>query len=444
MTNVKTDSRSGANMRAAWYAVALLLLAYIISLLDRIVLSMMVDPIQQDLGLSDLQIGLIQGYVFAIFYALAGLPIGRLVDSRNRRTILAFGISFWGLMTLLSGFSKSFLHLFGARIGVAVGEAVLTPAAGSMLADYFPKEKLARAVSVYLLGGAAGLGLSFAIGGSIYSYLDTHAPLTLPILGHFSAWQLTFFVASLPALLLAPMLMTVREPERRGVVGAHRAGTLRDLRHYLYISRCGISCLFLFNGTNALLHSAFINWMPTVLIRRHNMSIGEIGVDMGIVVGVGAFVGCLGGGWVADYWLSKGVRDAHLRVALVSGIGMGPLAVGAALSPDSTWALIFTGGVFMCALFSGAAGLAGLQLAVPAILRGQVTALYLLVTSILGLGLGPLLVGFFTDIVFQSKDAIHMSLFCVSLIAVPCMIATSLLGMKPFGALITAREASNV
>jgi MFS family permease len=190
-----------------------------------------------------------------------------------------------------------------------------------------------------------------------------------------------------------------------------------------------------------MMHAAFINWMPTVMTRRHNMPIGEVGLDMGIVVGIGALIGYWGGGWLADYWLSKGKKDAHLRVGLVAGIGLGPMAIGAVLSPDASWSLFFTGGVFVFATLSASAGLAGLQLVTPSTLRGQVTALYILVASLVGVGTGPFLVGFLTDVVFGSKNAVHFSLLTTSLIAVPLMIGTSLFGLKPFGQLMKSREA---
>ena len=177
----------------AWYAVVILVVAFIFSFVDRIIISMLVEPLKADLGLSDTQLGLLQGPAFALFYALVGLPIGRWADRYSRRAIIAWGISIWSVMTAVCGLARNFLQLFLARVGVGVGEAALSPAAYSMIADYFPREKLGRAVGVYQAGAFFGAGLSFLVGGLVIQAVAKAGEISLPVIGEVQAWQMVFF-----------------------------------------------------------------------------------------------------------------------------------------------------------------------------------------------------------------------------------------------------------
>ena len=152
---------------AAWYAVFVLLLAYVLSFVDRIILSLLVTPIKEDLGTTDAQMGLLMGFAFAIFYTIAGIPIAKYSDVKSRKMIIAIGIFLWSIMTAVCGLARSFFQLFLARVGVGVGEAALTPAAYSMISDYFSEEKLGRAMAVYKSGAMFGGGLAFIIGGAV-------------------------------------------------------------------------------------------------------------------------------------------------------------------------------------------------------------------------------------------------------------------------------------
>ena len=206
----------------AWYAVAVLVLAFVFSFVDRIVIALLVEPIKADLGISDFGIGLLQGFAFALFYALLGIPIGRLSDRVSRRGIIATGIAIWSLMTAACGLARSFFGLFLARVGVGVGEATLSPAAYSMISDYFPREQLGRALGVYQSGALLGAGIAFLVGGAAVQMLSVYDGQVLPVLGEVRMWQLAFFVVGLPGLLVALLMLTVKEPARRGKASRHR------------------------------------------------------------------------------------------------------------------------------------------------------------------------------------------------------------------------------
>ena len=200
---------------AAWYAVAVLFLAYTFSAIDRQILTLLVGPVRADLVLSDFELSLLQGAAFSLLFVFVGFPVGRLADVHSRRGIIACGIAFWCLMTTACGLSRNFLQLFLARMGVGVGEATLSPAASSLIADMFPPEKRAVAFSVYHLGYPVGGGLALVIGGLILESLDGIDVLTLGWLGEFRAWQVAFILVGLPGLLLVPLMFSFRDPVRQ-------------------------------------------------------------------------------------------------------------------------------------------------------------------------------------------------------------------------------------
>ena len=181
-----------------WYTVGVLTVAYVFSFIDRSILTLLVGPIRVDLGISDTQVSLLHGLAFAIFYTLLGIPIASLADRRNRRNIIAVGVTFWSIATAACGLTRNFWQLFLARIGVGVGEAALSPAAYSMIADSFPPEKLGRALSVYTLGAIAGIGFALIIGGAVIGTVMTATDATLPLVGTVRPWQVVFFIVGLP------------------------------------------------------------------------------------------------------------------------------------------------------------------------------------------------------------------------------------------------------
>jgi MFS family permease len=204
------------NQVYAWYVVGILVLAYTFSFIDRQILSLLVGPMKRDLGISDTQMSLLQGFAFAVFYCLAGLPIGRMVDSRKRVNIISIGVFVWSVMTALCGTAHAYWQLFLYRMGVGVGEAALSPAAYSMIADYFPPKRLGFALGVYGMGVYIGAGLALIIGAAVIGLVSSGGDIVVPLFGEVYAWQLTFFVVGLPGILIALWVWTVREPERRG------------------------------------------------------------------------------------------------------------------------------------------------------------------------------------------------------------------------------------
>lgn len=221
--------------RQANYALFVLLLAYILSFVDRNVMAVLIGPIRQQFDISDFQYSLLHGFAFSMFYIALGLPIARLADRRSRKWIITIGVLLWSIMTCLCGLAKSFSSLFLARIGVGVGEAALSPPAYSLLADFFSPEKLPRAMAIYTLGITLGGGLAYIIGGAVHQHFAATGGTTLPLVGHVQAWQVTFIVVGLPGVLVVGLLSFMQEPARGATAPAqsseHPSVTRRCLFH---------------------------------------------------------------------------------------------------------------------------------------------------------------------------------------------------------------------
>jgi MFS family permease len=200
----------------AWYVVGVLTFVYIFSFIDRQILNLLVRPIRRDLGISDTQMSLLMGLSFAVFYTLFGIPLGRLADSKSRRTIIAGGFALWSLFTAGCGLARNFGQMLLLRMGVGVGEAALSPAAYSIITDYFPPQRRATAISVYSMGIYLGSGLAFIIGGTVAGLASQQELWQVPLVGATRPWQVVFFLVGLPGILLSLLLYTVREPLRRG------------------------------------------------------------------------------------------------------------------------------------------------------------------------------------------------------------------------------------
>src|SRR4051794_33006831 len=259
----------------AWYVVGVLTVAYVVSFVDRQILNLLVEPIERDLGIGDTQMSLLMGFSFAVFYTLFGIPLGRLADSRSRRVIIAVGIASWSVLTAGCGLARKFWQLALLRMGVGVGEASLSPAAYSLIADYFRPERRATAMGVYSMGIYVGSGLAFILGGLVVRFASGREQFDLPLVGPTRAWQLIFFVIGLPGLLVSLLVLaTVREPARRGAraargVGAGGSVPLAEVWAYLSANRATFAYLNV--GVACLTVSSYgmSGWVPTLFARKY-------------------------------------------------------------------------------------------------------------------------------------------------------------------------------
>lgn len=405
------------------YTLAVLLVAYVLSFIDRQILSLLVGPIRNDLGISDFQMSFLQGIAFALFYALLGIPIGRLADRGNRRKLIAAGIFLWSLMTAVCGLAKNYAMLFFARMGVGVGEAALSPAAYSILADSFPPARLARATSIFSLGITVGSGLAFIIGGKVVEMIAGMQPLTLPLLGQLHPWQLTFFAVGLPGIVISLISLTILEPPRRGLLqdaqGKVEAVPLSGVLDFMRSRwRCYAA---IFGGVSllAIVGYGTMAWYPAFLMRTFDMPVGQVGLQFGLIYLIFGTAGSLCSALLSEWFSKRGYRDANVRVMLLVAIAVIlPAAVGP-LMPSATLALLIVAPTtFLQNAYFGVA-VASLQLIAPNQMRAMISAIFLFVANLLGMGVGPSAVAMLTDFVFQHDLAVRQSLAVLSAVAYP-------------------------
>ena len=423
----------------SWYVVGVLTFAYTVAFIDRQILSLLVQPIRSDLGISDTQISLLAGFAFAIFYSVLGVPIARLADRRSRRAIISIGVFLWSLMTAACGLAKSFTSLFLARVGVGVGEAALSPAAYSIMADYFPPQRLARAIAVYAMGLYMGAGLAMIAGSAVVRLVSEAGPMDLPVVGTVFPWQLTFFVVALPGLLVLVGMATVREPKRRDFLAdgssreaAARAATFNEMVGFFRRNLRFIFAHFAGFGLLGTVITAFMVWTPELLRRSHGMDIADAGLAYGILLLVFGTAGPYAGGWTASWLADKGFKDAEMRAALIGGVAMAPLAVLAPLAPGVGSAIALLAAATFALSFPQALPPTMLQLVAPNNLRAQVTAIFMLISVLTAYTVGPILVALMNDYVFRDDAALGHSLAIVSAALTPIGILCLWYGMKPF------------
>ncbi len=394
-------SRAYAN-----YVLGVLFVVYVFNFLDRQVLSILIDPIKEDLGVSDTAMGLLVGLAFAVFYALAGIPIARWADRGSRRTVIAFSLTLWSLMTVASGQARSFAQLALARIGVGVGESGGTPPSHALLSDYFPPQQRATALALYGNGIYVGAGLGIMAGGFLKEAFDD--------------WRLAFYVVGFAGLPLALLVwLTVRELPR----GASESAPVPTgglgffgVMRFLFSRR---SFLWLVIGAccQAISGYSFLNWGAMFLIRVHALSYGEVAAWLGPTIMLGGCTGVTLGGWLAD---RLGRRDErwYMRLpAIVSVAGL-PFAAGFLVLGSPQAALLsFVPFYAISNMYVGPLWSTAQNLARPD-MRATASAVLLFILNIVGLGLGPLLVGVLNDQLagVYGDASIRYSLLFVALI----------------------------
>lgn len=414
--------RNSQSNRYSWYVVVLCMVAYVFSFVDRQILSLMIEPIKADLQITDTQFSLLSGLAFSLFYAFMGLPIAYLADRSSRVKIIAIGVAFWSFATAACGLSKNFLQMFLARMSVGVGEAALTPATYSMLSDMFPKEKLGRAIGLYSMGAFLGGGLAFLVGGYVIEALRDVPAIDLGWLGQVRSWQIAFFIVGLPGVLVALLiLLTIRDPARKVADPSHKA-TIGDGLRFLRRHRSTFTCHYLGFSFFAMCQYALMGWAPAMYIRQYGLTPLEVGYILGGILLVLNTAGVFCAGWLVDVLQKRGRSDA----ALISGmLGAGctiPFVIGSVMAGNLLLSVVLMGpAMFFCA-FCISTSAAAMQVLTPNRLRAQVSALFLLVSNLIGLGVGTTLVALLTDHYFKDPKAVGSSIgIIVSVAGLLCL-----------------------
>lgn len=423
-----TRARDWPRPSQAWYVVGVLILVYLVSLIDRQIMTLLVQPIRRDLGISDTQMSLLIGLAFAMFYVVLGVPIARLADRRPRRVIIAIGVLLWSVMTVGCGFAKNFWQLFVTRIGVGIGEATLQPSAYSMLADYFPPQKLGRAIGAYSTGLFLGGGLALIVGGAVIKSLSGGESFAVPLLGELRSWQLAFLVVGTPGVLVSLLVLcTVREPPRRGLRNkSPQPAKLGELWSFMRQNRRTLTSIFAAFSFGGIMVVGYVAWIPEFIRRTYGWDIAEVGFVFGAQMAVFGTAGALTGGWLLDWLTRRGRPDAALRAAIFVFLLLVPLTVLPPLMPRADLGVALLGPMmFTIGLQQGYSPVA-LQLIAPNEIRAQVIAVYFLVAQIAAIGFGPTIIAVVTDYVFQDDASLRWSMAIVggtcSTLALLCLI----------------------
>ena len=381
---MNTDQNPYNSARARYYALGLLTVVYTFNFVDRQLLSILQESIKADLLLSDQQLGLLTGFAFALFYTLAGIPIARYADRNNRRNVVAIAIALWSFMTAISGLVQNYLQLLLARIGVGVGEAGGSPPAHSMISDIFPPERRASALAFYSMGINFGILFGFLAGGWLNEFFD---------------WRVAFFVVGAPGIVVALFVRyTLREPIRGLMEDRQDVATDTPFLEVLKLlwSRLSFRHLAIGGALNAFAGYSSSNWTASFMIRSHDMSTGELGTWLALIMGVGGAIGVFWGSYIAERLAKFDVRW-YMWMPTITGMICVPFMIATYVVEGAYTALIVSivpGILFNVYLGNSLAmthALVGLRM------RAVASAILFFLINLIGMGLGPWGVGLLSD-----------------------------------------------
>lgn len=407
--------------------LALFLGFYVIAFIDRQVITMMVKPIQAQLGFSELQISWLMGPSFGLFFALCGLLMGGLIDRFSRRWLTTGAIIIWGLATCLCGFAGTFPVLLFGRMGVGVGESALTPAAHSLITEQFPRERLSTALATYSLGSVIGTGLATILGGQLVHLIAEGQPSIVPVIGTVQPWQMVFLAVGVPTVILAPLALLVRERIDRRHSAPAAQGTGMSMLSFFRFCMCNPRLFFglpIGFGMLNIITNSLLSWTPTFMQRTYGWNIADVGLAWGTEHIVAGAIGQIGGAMLVDRLYARGMKDAHVRYQWVGVLIGVPLNILGLLS-GNPWIFLSTMAVYsvLCYPFLGYA-VAALQLHTPAHLRGRMSAWFYAVITVIGSLVGAPFTAWITQSVFVDKAKIGLSMVTVSAIFAPLVVLT--------------------
>tara|TARA_X000000368_G_scaffold399532_1_gene370611 strand:- start:571 stop:1929 length:1359 start_codon:yes stop_codon:yes gene_type:complete len=426
----------------AWFFTSILLVAYIISFIDRQMINYLVVPIKEDMGLTDFEISFIQGWGFVLAYIIFSIPFGRIVDKVNRVRVLIGGIIIWSVATAACGFSKNSWQLVLSRSGVGAGEAALTPASWSIISDLFPVEKRSFPMSIYLMGPYIGQGLSLLFGAQILRIYNEPVTLFESII--VQPWQIIFLIIAVPGVILGLLMFALKDPVRKEVLVSEKEegkDSIKEVFAYVIKNIGAYMPLLIGSAFIVVLLYGVQSWVPTFLHRIHGWEHTRIGDQYGLVALFAGSLGVVSGPMAEKYLTKLNFNAATIIVCIITAVALtiiGPITF-LSLSSDIVLIGIFITSFFITlplALFA-----TSLQNITPNQYRGVVTGLYVFTVNITGYGLGPMVVAFFTDKVFKSEMAIDLSMAAMFLICGPISFFIFYLGRKPFAKALVLKSS---
>ena len=431
MTNSSTSNYPPR--RAGYSAVVVMTLAQVFAFIDRQIPAMLVEPIKQDFSLNDSQIALLGGAAFSIFYAIMALPIGYAVDRYRRVNVLGTGIFVWSLMTTLAGLANSFGRLFGARIGVAVGEAVMAPVSVSLVSDYFPQNKQGKPMGIITAGVYIGIGATLIGGGYLIDYLTDIGGITIPGIGYFKPWQATFLVVGIPGILISIAAFMLHEPRRLGLAQTPEKDSI-SINIFSHLIKNKSTLIPMFAGLifMALIFYSFTFWAPSMMVRTHGLSLTEVGFSLGIITIISSILGTISSGAVVDYLRSKGRTDAPIRTAMFACIFAMPAICLAPIVENVVvaWILI---GIYLFFISSFAPiGLLAVSGVSSNEVKGQMAAVHAFLMMAFGLSLGPQITALFTDFILQDESKLGLAVSLTGGLVLPIAAVCFWMSLKRY------------
>ncbi len=406
----------------AYSTVTVLVLANIMSFIDRQIPSMLVGPIKEDFNISDSEVAILIGLAFSATYAIMALPVGYAADRLQRKLVLGWGICLWSFMTMAAVFATSYNKLLGARMGVAMGETVIAPISVSLVSDSFPESQRGLAMGIVTAGVYVGIGISLVGGGFLIDYLTSLGGLNVPLIGHVKPWQGAFLIAGLPGLFITMAAFLLREPIRQQATNASTKRAIgKDL--VAHIKRHKVTLFLLLSGLmfQAIIFYSFSAWAPTMIVRTYDLTLSEAGATLGLITITASILGTIVAGAASDKLTAKGYRDGPVRAAIVAclmalpAIGLAPLMESITLS----WILLAIY-LFFISSYS-TLGLLAVASVSGSSVKGQMTAFFALLMMISGM-LGPQITAGFTDFVFVDESRLNWSVAITGVLTLPVAI----------------------
>ncbi len=424
-----------------WYVVALLLLVFILSYFDRYILTLVIEPIKKSLHLTDFQVGLLLGPAFSLFNVVMGIPLGWYADRSSRKWILIAGIVVWCAMTTASGFATTFAALLVLRLGLGLGEAVVSPCSVSMISDYFERARRGRAISVYMAGPYLGAGLAFLVGGNLIGAIERLGRTHVLGLGPFAAWQMAFLMVGVPGFVLALLMLTVREPAHAERVGG--VGGTPPIGAFAYILARwrGFGALFVGATCNFAL-STLTFWNVPLFQRTWGWSIAQIGTVTGLFYFTAGPIGTALAVW-AMRRLTPRHKDAAMRVLLIGLLIGVPTSALYPVMPSAGLAVAAMFVAFIGKSIATAGGPAALALVTPGDIRTRSVAIFNTVITLVGPLLGPPIIGWAVDASGDPRSIGWVLSLFVACVGVPSILAV-VLGLGQYRRSLADIEASLV
>ena len=442
----------------AWYVVVLMMCFYVLSFMDRQIIAVLLDPIKDDLALTDVQISLIGGVSFGLFYSVVGIFIGRLADSMNRPVLIAMGVFIWSLTTALCGLASKFWQLLVLRMGVGLGEAALLPSTLSLLKDYFPPHRIATPTSVFLFGAPIGIGLAFAAGGFMFTVAQDITAADgwndVFFIGGSAAWKLVLIFLGVVGMIMTLGMMTVREPRTSSAAAqqlqadrslkAAEAADMSDVKAYAGKNWLPIMSLYIGMALISLAAYAQGFWDVSYLTRTFGGDRGSVAFMYGMVQMFAGMAGMFLGGFTADRLTARGVEGSSFKLVILGSAIATPFAFFYALVDAEQLSLWLMVGAIFGTNICFACAASAMQRMYPVAMLGLAAGVYFFMSNAVGLMVGPTVVAALTDYVFGDPQKVGYSLSIVGGTARLLAFVAFAVGIRSYVRLLREREGSPV